>query len=206
MSELTHDPDAYKACMQELAKRLEIFGTAMSPFAERGIVSVANCELAALQLRKMYELVGFASISANKNRYVEARSRYEKDWNLAEILNRIEQFNPAFLPISLEETWGDGTDAQPHIISESGPRFSKRMLLEHHGRLGDILHAKNPYAAPIDYRQWHVWMTERCNELVSIMECHAVVIEYQRTMYRVAMLDEETKDVVVVIMNFEMAA
>ncbi len=35
------------------------------------------------------------------------------------------------------------------------------------------------------------------------MECHAVMIEYQKTMYRVAMRDAETDDVLVVVMNFE---
>jgi hypothetical protein len=191
--------------MQEFIKRLRLFETVMRPFVHDGTVSIANCELAALQLRKMYELVGFASISANKARYVEIRKSFEKDWNLAEILSRIEQFNPAFLPIGLQESWKSGTTNDPHMISADGPRFEKKQLLENHGRLGRLLHARNPYAEEIDYRQWHVWMIERCKELMAVTECHAVVIEYQKTMYRVAMCDAETNDVMVAIMNSELA-
>jgi hypothetical protein len=192
--------------MQELIRRLAIFEKAMRPFVDQGVVSIPNCELAALQLRKIYELVGFASISANQARYSEIRNRYEKDWNLAEILNRIERFNPTFLPISLVETWGDGTIDSPHAISEGEARFEKASLLAFHGRLGEILHAQNPYSSEIDYRWWHEWMIERCNELTAILECHAVMIEYQKTLYRVAMRDEQLDDVLVVVMNFEMAS
>lgn len=189
--------------MQELIKRLGLFESAMAPYVQQGAIAIANCELAALQLRKMYELVGFASISANKGRYSAARKRYEKDWNLADILNQIERLNPAFLSISLVENWNAGTPAAPHGISEGTERFEKKTLLEHHGRLGNILHARNPYSSPVDYGSWHEWMIERRNELVAIMECHAVMIEYQKTMYRVAMRDAETDDVLVVVMNFE---
>ncbi len=49
-------------------------------------------------------------------------------------------------------------------------------------------------------------MIERCNELTAILECHAVMIEYQKTLYRVAMRDEQLDDVLVVVMNFEMAS
>jgi hypothetical protein len=192
--------------MRELNDRLDLFTTAMKPFSHEGIVTVANSELAALQLRKMYELVGFASISANKARYVETRQRYEKDWRFADILSRIERFNPSFLPFSLQETWTSGTTEDPHIISEGGVRFEKKVLLENHGRLAEILHARNPYSDKIDYRAWCVWMIEKCNELISVMECHAVVVEYQKTMYRVAMRDAETGDVEVAIMNFELTA
>ena len=191
--------------MQELVQRLGLFDTAIRPFAHKGTISIANCELAALQLRKMYELVGFASISANKRRYAEIRTRFERDWNLGEILNRIEKVNPQFLPISLVEKWGDGTNRSPHSISQGVAKFEKQSLLEHHGRLGEILHARNPYAKPINYRYWHDWMLERCRELIAVMECHAVMIEYQKTMYRVALRDADTNDVMVVIMNFELA-
>ena len=201
---LTHDTQGYRLCMQEFKQRLLVFNVAMTPVDEPGKYLVGNVELAALQLRKMYELVGFASLSANLERYAKARKRYEKDWNLADILGRIERVNPTFLPHGLDETYIDYNGRPTLNIADNGLHIDKRTLLAHHGRLGQILHAKNPYSEEVNYSEWHAWLHERATELVALMTLHAVSIEYRKTLYRVAMRDEETDDVLIVVMNFEL--
>ncbi|MBA3667324.1 MAG: hypothetical protein H0W65_06340 [Sphingomonas sp.] len=203
---MTHDPEGYRESMREFRKRLGILNDVLLPFVSAGVVAIPNCELAALQLRKMYELIGFASLSANRHRYVVLRKRYEKDWNLAEILVRIEKVNPAFLPIGLDETYAAGTSAAPHILRTKGSRIDKTLLLEHHGRLANLLHARNPYRPELDYEWWHGWLQQRARELVETLELHTVAIEYQKTIYRVALRDAETDDVSVTVMNFNLVS
>ena len=190
-----HDPGRYKKCMQEIKNRIAIFDSAMLPFRAQRILQIANLELACLQLRKAFELIGLASISANKAKYAEIRKSFEKDWNLPEILKTIERFNPQFLPIGIRETPSDNPKVKPHQITENGRTISRDQLIQFHGRIGQIMHARNPYAPELRYLAWHEWCCEKRDDLVALLSNHAVNVDFQHVFYLCSMQNTQDSEV-----------
>ncbi len=168
-----------------------MFDEAMKYFRGSGDMTVANVELACLQLRKIYELIGFAALAANKARYGEIRKRYEKDWNLPVILREIEAFNPNFLPVRFSEA--DDPDFGPHgkMVREDEFKFTRANLTALHGELGEVLHAQNPYKPMFDYRPWFQRCLDRRDFIIKVLSNHAVDIEKDEVFYRVTMNDSQ---------------
>ena len=170
--------------MQEIKHRTAICTDALKPYWATKAISIPNCELACLQLRKMYELVAFAALSANKSKYQMLRAKFEKDWRLVEILRIIERFNPGFLPVAF-------TDVEGVIIDSATDYFDIPKLSKWHSDFNTILHAKNPYKKETDY----VALLEKCgthlNRFVSIMNRHKVNVVKDEVFYLVTMQGAE---------------
>ena len=162
-----HDWEKYLACMEEVKKRIHILDGALLPFRARKELAVPNLELAALQLRKIYELIAFASLATNRQRYGEIRKRYEKDWNLAEVLKLVEEINPHSFPVACRMI-GD------EIVDHEELSFSRKSLASLHGELGILLHAKNPYKDEIDYKKWHRKCVEQRDYALEVLNFHRV--------------------------------
>lgn len=181
-----HDIDMYRDCMVELKARVMILDDALLPFRKGNSVSVANTELACLQLRKVYELIAFASMSANRGKYQELRSSFQKDWDLPRICRRIHSLNPHFLP---RRFWLEDDDLNPNsaLIQRDEPILSMDELLRRHGELGLVLHARNPYAASIDYRAWSGRCCEERDKLVVGLSNHVATVVDGEIFYSVSM-------------------
>ena len=173
---------------------------ALSVFRSEGTLSVPNCELACLQLRKMYELIAFASLSANRVRYSRIRQSYEKDWDIARITKLIENVNPRFLPVPITEEETGDPSVRFNIVEKVSPRLDRKELVRRHGILADMLHAQNPYRVFPDYKKWFERAVLWRNELVSLLSLHQVVVD-DRTWYRVAMHTKDGGEVQVAVMT-----
>ena len=73
--------------------------------------------MARLQIRKILELIAFASLVANKNVYTAVFSKVSKAWNAGDLLKELEQVNPDFYPVPI---FG-GRVAQPKFTPEGAP-------------------------------------------------------------------------------------
>ena len=186
--------------MEEIKRRTTILNDALRVFQTQVLVSVPNCELACLQLRKMYELIAFATLSANRERYARIRQSYEKDWDIAWITKLIENVNPRFLPIPITEEETGDPNIRFNIVEKPAPRLDRRELVRRHGILSDMLHAQNPYRPSPDYKKWFERVVIWRDELVALLNVHRAIID-DRTFYRVAMQTDETGDVQVAVME-----
>ena len=164
---MEHDWAKYQACMEEVKKRFAILDDALLTFRKDKVIGIPNLELACLQLRKIYELIAFAALATNRERYSKIRTRYEKDWNLSEVLRLVEKLNPHSFPVACRQIDGD-------IVDQPGLFFNRDSLARLHGELGDILHAKNPYADEINYRKWIKKCCIQRDEALSILNFHRV--------------------------------
>ncbi|KEO88771.1 hypothetical protein EH31_15150 [Erythrobacter longus] len=182
-----HDPGRYKKCMHELKHRIAIFDSAMAPFRKQNELAVPNLELALLQLRKCYELIAFASISANQKQYSLNRKRFEKDWRIAEIVKNVEKINPRFLPVGVRRIITDGDTEAPHELLPNGFSITSKELLSWHGRIGELMHASNPYSSKPQYLKLHGWACERRDHLIGLLSNHTTVIEFERIFYLCSM-------------------
>ena len=190
------DCQQYADCMEEIKHRTRILDNALAPFRNSGHSSVANCELAALQMRKIYELIAFAGISANKERYQRIRSAYEKDWNLSKIVGFISNVNPDFLPVPIYEI--EGTPLE--VKEKDEPRITKQQLVKRHGSLGAVLHAQSPYRRQPDYNSWFEKIASWRDESIALLNTHKVTID-DETWFRVVMKTAKDGNVQVATMS-----
>jgi hypothetical protein len=59
----------------------------------------ADAEFACLQLRKTLELVAYAALAANRERYGQAHADVDRAWSAKRILERLRRMHPHFYPV-----------------------------------------------------------------------------------------------------------
>ena len=133
----------YIACMEGIKKRTEV----VTGFV-RGEISVkyvaTTVESAALQLRKILELIALSSLVANHEQYSKYRANFRKDWNAKRILETLDKANPKFYPVPTRQVQVDkGRFDTPHI--ESG-YLTKDEFVVLYDRCSTILHTDNPFS------------------------------------------------------------
>ncbi|MEM8792031.1 MAG: hypothetical protein AAGE80_10460 [Pseudomonadota bacterium] len=149
---MEYDSDAYIACIQEIKDRLEAIETFISACSERDFVERQELELAALNLRKIYELAVFASLSAHRKRLADEWKKYSKAWRLSQIVSRLERWNSEFLQICIELIKTDDPNADRAIKVRRDLSLTSAEIKKLHGGHNEILHAINPYSKPIHYQ------------------------------------------------------
>ena len=180
---------------------MALLDQALAPYRKHGTMTVPNLEMAALQLRKVYELIAFASIAANKSKYADFRAKYEKSWNLAEILKVIERFNPKFLPVRFEDATATNNTEMLRIVSVEDMKYTRENLSSLHGALATILHAHNPYKPHVDYPKWFSSIAKQRDDAIKILSCHTAEIVPDKLFYRVVMNGIPTGEIQVAVME-----
>jgi len=128
-------------------------------------------ETIGLQFRKIFELVAFASLAANKAEYSAAYSDFAKHWEAAKLVKRLRAINPRFYPQPVNEEPSKTPGVKSNMTDRVGDFLTEDELVEAHGRIGGLMHAANPYGSPIqyDYFQKHfpTWLQRTMNLLNS---------------------------------------
>ncbi len=139
----TDDKTTYCACMDEVNRRLGIL-VALT----RGTVSLgddsADGEVACIQLRKVLELIAFASLSVNREQYAAAQPKYMHEWRAKQILKNIETVHPDFYPAPVvpqkvgQNRW--------HFERPTGGFLTREDFVFLYDRSCDGLHESNPFS------------------------------------------------------------
>ena len=168
--------EIYKCCMVEIKERTLEIDTLLSPWRREGASNMRTCEAISLQLRKIYELVGFASMSADLDRYREIKSSFEKEWRFAEILKRLSTLNPEFLPKPVRRVRATEQGVDWHIEERPEAILTHKELVFRHGYLSTFLHAKNPFSNEVNCsdacRKFDTWV----REITSLLARHRYVV------------------------------
>src|SRR3989442_14231436 len=91
------DTSRYIKCMQEVRARLKLIESVTAKQLTTG-QPFSDVEFVFLQLRKILELIAFASLSANKEQYSAAHAKFATHWNAKRMLADLEKVNPDFYP------------------------------------------------------------------------------------------------------------
>ena len=78
-------------------------------------------ETIGLQFRKIFELIAFASLSANKKLYAAAYANFAKHWEASKLIANLHRINPDFYPVPIVIT----PAAEPKITSVFTRRADK---------------------------------------------------------------------------------
>lgn len=149
MTATTNEEDRikYANCMMAIKNRLIAIDHIFSKQCTT-TYPITNMEMVCLQFRKIFELITYSCLCANRPEYEELRKAFKKDWRVADIIPKIRNLNPNFFPKPSTQVFSeDGTLVG--IKDFEGDTLTETQLTEFHGRCGSYLHARNPYKTVI---------------------------------------------------------
>jgi hypothetical protein len=131
-------------------------------------------ESIGLQFRKVFELIAFATLAANRAMYSLVYRDFAKHWEAGKLLKNLEKINPEFYPKPGIETPSEQPGVRAHFNDRPQDYLTKTDLIAAHGRCGGLLHAANPFAPPINYEfylsSFPVWAAK----IVNLLHVHRV--------------------------------
>ena len=134
----------YLRLMAEIEKRLEV----LKGFSNNQINAIylqATIESEALQLRKILELIAYASLIAHKDVYANAFKDFASHWRAVKIINQIEKLNPDFYPIPTRGL------KNGKWFTLKGGYLTKKQFKYLYDKCGVVMHAKNPFSNSSQY-------------------------------------------------------
>ena len=186
------DTEPYKKAMEEIKLRADVIKACLDGRAK--LSGPPRIESAALQLRMIFELIALASLAANKELFAKQSQRFEKHWHPSAIIKNLEKINPNFYPEPISVSEPDSLGIRTHDRSLSG-YLTKEELVEAHGKLGNILHSRNPFAKKIDYEQYAKQIILLTNKVVALLATHQIRLLGDEHFYFVLMAEHD-RDVV----------
>lgn len=99
----------------------------------------STVETKALQLRKVLELIAFASLITYREAYKAVRNDISRDWHAERILKKIEEINPNFYPVPVRGS------SQHDWNKLKGGYLTRKQFAALYDKCGDMLHSKSPF-------------------------------------------------------------
>lgn len=162
------DIEKYAEAMKEIKLRSEVITLFLTGRLEARYVPT-NVEMIGLQFRKVFELVAFASLAANRSQYSSVYSDFAKHWEAAKLLKNLRRINPNFYPKPVVEAPTSQSGALHALKEREQDYLTQDELIEAHGKCGKLMHGANPFGIPIDYafyqQRFNIWMSKTINLL-----------------------------------------
>jgi hypothetical protein len=155
---MADDTKLYINCMEEARLRVNFVKELPARNGSTSFQAIDQ-ELVFLQLRKILELIAFASLTANKAKYNAAYKKLTTVWNAKELLRNLEKINPEFYPLPVQhpQVQPDGTK---HCAAVD-EFLTKDDFVSLYDVASTFLHVGNPFstAKPVitmryNVRQW----------------------------------------------------
>lgn len=163
----------YANVMKEIKLRAEVINRFLSVQREALYVPT-TVETVGLQFRKIFELIIFASLAANRDEYAKAYSEFARHWEAAKLVKNLRRINPEYYPHPVVEKPSTHPAALHDLAKRGADYLTEDELTEAHGRCGKLMHAANPFGRPIHYefyeQSFPIWMTR----IVNLLNNHKV--------------------------------
>lgn len=127
-------------------------------------------ELAAVNLRKVLELIAFGSLTANKLAYSAAYAGIEKKWRAKALLDELEKIHPDFYPKPLlYPAVTEAISRQLHFDFQDAGFLTRDEFIELYDLCSKVIHTRNPFAATVavDFRITVVEWVAKIEKLLS---------------------------------------
>jgi hypothetical protein len=162
----------YAGAMKEIKLRIEVITLFLTGQREARYMPT-TVETVGLQFRKVFELIAFASLAANRAAYSSAYSDFAKHWEAAKLVKNLRRINLFFYSQPVVETLS--LSGAPRSLAPRQKGYMEEAeLVEAHGRCGSLMHAANPFGQPIDHpsyqKAFHTWLPRTMN----LLNCHQV--------------------------------
>ena len=206
---MTMTPDnksVYRELMRDIKRRMEAIESIGN--TDVAIYNAPRVEFICLQLRLILESIAFGCLVANGDRLKYLSKKILKEYRAEEVLSQLEDINPACYPQPVTLVSGPETSLPPSVLNN--PRFGRyRGQLEIrsgndwltrdefkdvYGRLGDILHVRNPMRGPNDFEHYEEMAPQWLNKIINLLTHHCIGILSDDMMYIVLMQGVSRKD------------
>ena len=183
-----NDPEItqYSNLMEEIKVRMSVFDF-FTIGEGHALYKPTTIESACLQLRKILELIAMASLVANKDAYSAAHKGFAKHWNAKRLLKDIERINPDFYPRPVILAPPKDPGAQVRFIDRKEDFLTKAEFVEVYLRCSKMLHAENPYASKIVYKDYERDLPEWRLKVVNLLDLHWISLLDKKELYLIQM-------------------
>jgi hypothetical protein len=141
-------------------------------------------------IRKVFELIAFATLAANRAQYSVVYRDFAEDWEAAKLLKNLQRINPDFYPHPVVEVLSGEPGIRCSLIPREQDYLTQSELIEAHGRCGGLMHTANPFAEPIDYAFFMgcfpLWRTK----IMNLLNIHQVQLLGDSGFYFVHMKEQ----------------
>ncbi|EMP4115307.1 hypothetical protein WD169_004490 [Vibrio parahaemolyticus] len=129
-------------------------------------------EYACLQIRKILELIAFASLVSNSDLYKSQYDNFSRFWNAEKMLRDMERVNSNFYPIPVTQIRRNGI---MHIDDRTDDNYlTKVKFLKVYKKCGAIMHADNPYGSKVDYRYYRSELPKWLNDITALLNSFSI--------------------------------
>ena len=137
------DTSRYLQCMQEVRERLKLIELVTEKKLTTGR-EFSDVEFVFLQLRKILQLIAFASLTANREKYSAVHAKFASHWKAKDMLAALEKINPDFYP----------SPSTPPVLQPDETKYldtikegflTKDDFKFLYDKCAEILHARNPF-------------------------------------------------------------
>jgi hypothetical protein len=142
-----------------------------------------DTESSCLQLRKVLELIAFASIAPHKSKYAQWRAEalnshgdFRKDFNGKAILTSLMAINPYSFPrpfsppVKTENGW--------HFPKFHGDCLTKKKYERLYDKCGALLHADNPWGNKKFYQDFRSNIPKHITLIRSLLNFHNIIVQH----------------------------
>lgn len=167
------DIQKYAGVMKEIKLRTQVIQLFLSGKRE-ALYMPTTVETTGLQFRKVFELVAFASLAANRDEYSSAYSDFAKHWEASKLIKNLRRINPKFYPHPVVETPTSDPRALHQLKDRQDDYLTEDELVEAHGRCGVLMHATNPFGPEIQYEYYQKQFNDWLAKIINLLNNHQV--------------------------------
>jgi hypothetical protein len=155
MSDMPSDIQIYCDYMVEVRTRIAIIQAVLEGRIGTGIEGCNN-ELIFLQFRKILEVIAFASLAANKQKYSQVHANFAKHWKPEKMLAELEKINANFYPTPLEAMQAPPNGVKHFPLMVDG-FMTKNEFVSLYNVCSDVMHKQNPYSRKRSDNLYNLW-------------------------------------------------
>jgi hypothetical protein len=143
---MSSQPDfvAYQKRMEEIKRRILAVDLVLNGKVTTSF-QYTNMEFVALQFRMVFELIVLASSAAHRHLFEKMSRRLAKEWQIGPVVAEVRKRNPGFYPKPVRRVPSGKPGIKDDWLDTAGDFLKIDELIEAHGKLGSVLHARNPY-------------------------------------------------------------
>jgi hypothetical protein len=104
-----------------------------------------NVEFAALQFRKIFEIIILATIASNHHLFEGLVRKISKEWEIKKIIAMVREKNPHFYPDPIDRVPTDKLGIKDEMVHVTAGFLTLDELTVAHGKIGNLMHANSPY-------------------------------------------------------------
>ena len=184
----------YRELMTEIWRRADFIGKFLT-VPQLGIYNVTRIESICLQVRMILENIALGCLVANGEHLESLPKKIEKAYHADTILNRLDTIVPECYPqplvlvprrpdstiramdINHDKFLGEWVDRPPDEW------LNRAEFKEVYGRVGNILHARNPLGALPDIAYYEEMAPLWLNKIVGLVTHHKISIQSEQQIY-----------------------